>query len=721
MMKRTICFLLALMCVLATVVCALYQKAADKRALTDIERTADSNSFYVTDLENDNQAFFDLLTDLVAKHQATVVRTEYIGDKAGTIIYKMGVFADDYLENFNPPLLRGQPLRTPNQLVATFDTGDNAQVGMLRDWFADDRLVITSLTYVRTQRTLSPNGTYQVIGPPQQRQALLRDVAQALNRTPEELTKVSSGMFQSEGTAYLLIVVLLSIVAAVFTLTMMFYPVSRIQEIGTYKLLGVRNRDIWWQINRDILLSGVIVSLICLATPVIWVANSDANYYLILATVLGTVLVLGILLSTSMFAVIRNMRIAQLLKKAFDFRWSLRFSYILKFVMFVGLIFVVPFMAREVTTLVNDLAIQQAYEDTAQYITLSGIRLTAEELHASLNGDTTVEEKVRQLFLELNDTAQAQYIRTAKIVPNSGSHPVDEVVQQYFSVGESLAVLTVNQHYFERLPLAFPVSEHQAFDSESMTILVPDNLAEQREKLWAAIGPYVSLLHGHHRQTVDWRQLPLNFVAYEPSEQRVFSENIDFAGEDGGFVTNPIVICLPSEQVQAKVSGLTNSALSNPIRILDTPENRTAIEQAINNNQLAHNQLRFENVLASGFAAELAIAQSSSFVWVVIASLMIGVSVLSSYYVVLIIFASKRRQLLVSRLMGDTRIERYRNELISFALIYVFALCELLLLSRSWLAAVIYLGVVAIDLLVVWHLVQRHERQSFSLALKGEE
>ena len=128
-----------------------------------------------------------------------------------------------YLENFNPPLLRGQPLRTPNQLVATFDTGDNAQVGMLRDWFADDRLVITSLTYVRTQRTLSPNGTYQVIGPPQQRQALLRDVAQALNRTPEELTKVSSGMFQSEGTAYLLIVVLLSIVAAVFTLTMMFY------------------------------------------------------------------------------------------------------------------------------------------------------------------------------------------------------------------------------------------------------------------------------------------------------------------------------------------------------------------------------------------------------------------------------------------------------------------------------------------------------------------
>jgi len=54
-----------------------------------------------------------------------------------------------------------------------------------------------------------------------------------------------------------------------------------------------------------------------------------------------------------------------------------------------------------------------------------------------------------------------------------------------------------------------------------------------------------------------------------------------------------------------RTSRLQNTALYNPIQILNTEENQKAIQEAVLNSGLEQNSVKFGSVLSTGFAWEL--------------------------------------------------------------------------------------------------------------------
>lgn len=91
---------------------------------------------------------------------------------------------------------------------------------------------------------------------------------------------------------------------------------------------------------------------------------------------------------------------------------------------------------------------------------------------------------------------------------------------------------------------------------------------------------------------------------------------------------------------------LTTQAISNPVRIYDSNENKRAINEGIKKYGLELNNLQFKNVLMSGYKEQIQISQSSSIVWVAILLLVICISILSSYYILLTILISRKKKFL---------------------------------------------------------------------------
>jgi hypothetical protein len=217
------------------------------------------------------------------------------------------------------------------------------------------------------------------------------------------------------------------------------------------------------------------------------------------------------------------------------------------------------------------------------------------------------------------------------------------------------------------------------------------------------------------------KNIPIRIIFYQDNDKKFFSENIDRIDQNRGFIKNPIILCLNDYFFTAKGSYILNSALRNPLRILDNKKNRAAIQQAIINNGLENNAVQFKNVLSTGFARELNVAQTSVIAWISILGLSLLTSILASYYIILIILTSKRKEMLVTRLLGYSFFERYRREIFYFSAIYLFGLVEILLLNRHMIALASYLVLILLDILIIYLMVKKHERSSLALALKGEE
>ncbi|PTO39707.1 hypothetical protein C6P52_04195, partial [Enterococcus mundtii] len=191
-------------------------------------------------------------------------------------------------------------------------------------------------------------------------------------------------------------------------------------------------------------------------------------------------------------------------------------------------------------------------------------------------------------------------------------------------------------------------------------------------------------------------------------------------GNNKTFIKNPIIFCINNNTINTSSMFLKNSPLSNPLRIENTKENKLAISEAIINNNLENNSIQFENILSTGFAQELLISQSSVGIWITILCLTISVSVLASYYIILIILASKRKEMIVSRLLGYTFYDRYRNEIFYFFSIYIFGLIEIVILNRQLLSMLAYLLLVSIDIFIIFLMVTRYEKGTLSAGLKGD-
>jgi hypothetical protein len=722
-MKKAMISLLCTISVLVSISFIYYQKSHDNERLDNIELNGDAIKFYIKDSTVTTKQEVNEFKKLSQKYDATFIRTDKLFKKNQEIIYKSGVFSKDYFQNSKIKLSTGQLPKNSNQTLATFDTKSKLQTGVIYDLFSDYQVIMQPLDTFYKNNISTTSGNYTLIVSTKQKAPVLQQLSKFYGISTEKLLQPFSESAYGEGTVFLLAVILSIIVFAIFCLMNVFYPISKLKEIGVMKLQGIKSTDIWKDLNRQILLIPLGFFLITMLIQKIIIKQTDLLYFGKLIALQSIIFVLCLFFSLLMLIFIRGIKLSALLKNFFNFRFSLYFSYVLKFIVFVGLVFIIPMMSKQLNDLSQELKIKHVYQNESHYLTLASVSYVDDEMQSFLNGEDKVGVKLTKLYKELEKTADCQYVVTENIRPATfDNNYKGKYSKVSFSSNDSYTLMQANQNYLKGLDIQFPTSLDEAFDSNTLTFFAPKSLEKSEKKIeFLARDKAASMLEKDNTNTLNLDKLPVKIIWYSDNDKEIFSENIDLSEENSGFVKNPIILCLSDRFFTQKNSMLSNSALYNPIRILNTKKNDLAIQKAIISAGLERNSIKFGNVVSTGFAQKLQLSKTSMVAWVSIIILAILVSILASYYIILIILTSKKKYMLVSRLLGYSLIERYQTEIYYFSAVYIFGLVEIFILSRNVLSICSYLLMVAFDSSIIYFMVKRREKSSLNLELKGEE
>ncbi|MEG1739649.1 MAG: hypothetical protein RR266_04385 [Bacilli bacterium] len=720
-MKKVMISLLCLISILLSCAYGFNQKVVDNDSMINFNNNENSIELHIGSSSTKKEDLLNGFNSLKDKYNISIIRTDYVIEDNEQLVQKAGIFSDDYFKSSSLDLYSGRFPVKENEIISTFDTGNSKQVGTIRDLFGDQKMIVKSMEEAFLNSGLTVNGEYTIEFKNLKDIDIVKtEISEITGVDESTLFDSSSGSSTSTGTAYLITLILIVVVGAIFTLTNIFYPITKLKEIGVMKLLGYSNHKIWSELNASILIIPVIFTAISICLQSFLIHHANVQYFLNLCIYQLAVTLIGIAISLIMLFIIRRLKVSQILKKFFNFKISLYSSYILKFLVFAGLVFAIPYMAQEVQRYMNEKSMEKTYEEQANYLTLANFDFIGNELQEYMSsGEDSLGLKLIAMFNELEKTADAQYITTFEVQPNA-----PETKEYYAKLGafekDEYIFSVVNENYLKRIDYQFDKPLDDYF-SKDLAILVPmkykseniEDLVDSR-----VISIYFSDLIDKPEK---WDELPISIQYYNDNNKKIFSEDLERANIDNGYISDPIFICQSNRYLNTKNSFLANYAITNPVRIFDSVKNRDSINNAIANNGLENNRLEFASMLNSGFAQQISISQSSTLVWFGIIILALLISVLASYYISLIILVSKKQMVLVSRLLGHSFSERYKNEIFYFISIYVFCLLELLVLSRNLVSILFYIILVLIDMLIIYGLVRRHDTRSLSTALKGEE
>ncbi len=724
-MKKTMIVLICIISCLVSSAYGAYENAQDKTYMMNIERMENSTSFYVKEdivTIEEELAKFQELSEV---YGASFIRTDTFFDDRGENIYKSGIFSSNYFKDLHLNLSHGTIAQSSDQFLATYDTGLPNQSGIIKDLFQDSPLIFGSLhTFYQENNITTVLGKYTLVVEESKKEAVLEELSSFFHTSKAELLEAMYQQSYAMSGLVIYAIILTVVILAIFSLMCVFYPISRLKEIGAMKLQGYKNIDIWKQLNKQVLMIPLIFYFLSIGVQQIIIKNSEISYFIKLSGLQAIFFSICLLFSFVMLIIIQKLRISAILKKFFNFRLSLYFSYTLKFLIFVSLIFTIPQMATGSKQLIKTLQIKNAYEEQKEYLTLANFIYVGNEFQESLNGNNTVRKKIYNLYKELEETAGCQYIETHYIEPwNSNLSYTEKWKDVTFEVDDYYTIMSANKNYLERIAFDWPVSLSEVFSENQLTVLAPESSESEKGKLEYLIHDQAKqyLYNYPEGESIYAEDVPVNIIYYPRNNKEIFSENFEMKDMNNGFVKNPIIFCMNDKVPDIMYYPIVVSAISNPIRILDTPENREKIQEAIVHNDLQLNALEFQNLLSTGFAREMFFAQLETMGWGATIVLAILVSVLSSYYIVLIILASEKKKILVSKFLGHSIWERYSNEIYYFIAIYLFGFGEIFILSQDVVSLFIYSGVVIVDSFIIFLMVRRHEKKSLTLMLKGEE
>lgn len=715
-MKKMMMILLCMIMVLLSIAYAFDTKMRDNDTLENFDAMPDALSITIKDSAMEKKVFMHKLEQLSDKYEASIVRTDFKIEHGKNVIYKTGLFAANYFEDTGLKLNTGRYPQQKGETIATFNTNDAHQVGTIKDTFHDIKMIAGgNLNTTLAMDGNTVNGSYTIFTKDGLNNGkVLKEIATMLGFQDSELVKNNFGGDSGAGTFYLLAIILSIFVFAIFCLTNVFYPITRLKEIGVMKLLGYSNRAIWSKLNLQVLLVPLIFGLLICVLQALVIPDAGLAYGLDLLKYILIVLAICLLISLMMIAVVHRLKIAQILKKSFNFKISLYTSYILKFLVFLGLLFIIPAMVKEGQRYYNEQGLKAVYEKQAQYLTLANYDYIGSEFMDSMSSKTDrLGVKLIDMFKELEQTANAGYVHT---VVTGNPNGIDEQVQDKQS--NHLAYMIANQNYMERTGYHFDKPLNYYFTNK-IHVLVPSDM--RNPNTTALIKDIIASTYFSKQMDEGKKNFPIQIDYYKRQNKLLFSENLDRAGIENGYIRDPIFICQSSKYLYSYNSFLINSAISNPVRILNNKTNREAIQKAIAHQNLQQNNLKFANMLNSGFAEQIAISQSTTVVWIAIALLALFVSILSSYYISAIIIVSKKQEILVSRLLGHTFFDRYRNEIFYFVALYVFGAAELIVFTHAIIPLLVFFIMVSIDALIMWLLTKRNDQKLLSASLKGEE
>ena len=671
---------------------SIYQDHLSKER---IENLFYSPYIYLSDSTVDPRQLYEELNTLSEKYDASIIKTDMVDN----IVYKAGIYRDDYFNTLNPTLSSGQ-LPLSNEILATFNTGDPLQSGIISDPFEDDPIIFTSLSNLSSEPGYSISGKYTIVS--SQANELIEELAQFLNVDTASLYHSTYQRSFSDGMVLIFSVITL-ILSLIFILMCIYYPISQIQEIAVMRLNGQSLFDIWnilykpidWIILAGALLNPWIISLLFRNVPL--------NFYLTLEGIQGIFCIISFAMSLITLYFIEKTPIHLLLKGIASSKAFLILSYLIKAISVCAIVFLLIPTVKEGTKLINEYSALELYKQQANSLTLASYTYTGNEFQSMLNGDNIFGKKLMQFFIEIEKTANAQYV-DVEITDSEFNRNMKDILSLPDISDQNLYFYNINSNYLSENAPVLTKNEKNYFGDTALKILVPQESFND------------PVLMDYIQKVSNLWNPDANEIEYLPYSESLsfFSENIHLIDQGITIIENPILVCLNQNYF-----GLDNSAIYNPIRIQNTESNIQAIQEAIAKNGLQNNDLIFASVYESGLQERISGYSQEVTIFVTLLIMGIVASFLSSWALVLIILSLAKKEIAVKTLLGYGTFEKYREIFLVYLSIY-FLGAFIIFINFSWSTLLIYGLIAMTDLLFFCFMIGKEERKLLAETLKGK-
>lgn len=479
-MKKSMAILLSIVSILTSVAFGFYMKTQDIEFFNTIEMKSNAYKIYV---KNSSVAYDEFLQELKSIHSqygATIIKTDRIYEDGKEIIYKSGVYTKDFFEGLPVKLESGRLPTTSNEWLASIDTKQENQVGTISDLFNDTPLVIMPLSDFYNSKSTDINGEYTIISSNKNKEDILNALSLFLNESKNELVSADYRVAFGEGTIYFLTIILSAILLIIFCLMCVFYPISRLKEISVYKLNGYKAFDIWKKLNKDVLIAPIIIFIASIPIQKIAFPTMDLFYFIKLSCVQLILFVGAIGLSFLTLITVKRYSISNMLKNFFDFRISLYVSYIIKFAIFVGLVFTIPQLSSEVSRMIKEMQVKEAYQAQEDYVTLASFQLTGDGMQSFMNGTSQFNENLTNMFMDLTKSAKAGFVQSFWYDTEGLSLFSSEIkMPNDVDTDTEFGYMLLNDNYYDRLQFDSSVSKEELFDQDSLVIFAPESMKQK--------------------------------------------------------------------------------------------------------------------------------------------------------------------------------------------------------------------------------------------------
>lgn len=244
-----------------------------------------------------------------------------------------------------------------------------------------------------------------------------------------------------------------------------------------YKLLGYNTFDVFKKISLKEECIPLIVGFVVAIVQKILYPALDLKYFAMLMGVeVALVLISAMIQYISIWHIYRY-SLSEIMKGNIHNRVGKWTCYMLKFVVFVILVSLFPTLSENINSVWNNMHAYHTLERKTEEYGLVSYKYIGDEFSQSLSGKDPLEEKMTDLFYNLEENAGAQFIQTSSYDWNSLQSYASQVDMTGVNLPKKIDVVKCDSNYLKENTSLY---QEAYFKNGPLTVLFPDSMKENR-------------------------------------------------------------------------------------------------------------------------------------------------------------------------------------------------------------------------------------------------
>lgn len=741
-MKKKICIITFILVSICLGCFTFIQKNNDKLKWQKLYTDNTISITLVDTLGIDDEKLIEICKIIAVKYDANLYKILNTSEKGSTRIIASFITND----NYKPYQVVGNDLTTKTMngeyFISTESSNNARQIGIIKDVFADDQVVIGTFDYFLKNYELNNNITIE-FKDLNLANLFFDELAQSLNITRNEMT-INLIHINENSPLNILAYSLVAVSLLTFCIIVFYYTCSNSKKIGVLKLNGFDKSYIFEKIMMPIYLTTLLTASFELGIMVFFVKNADMQFWFNILKYIFSMFFLIIALSFISYFILSKFTLIEILKGNYGKRLIEKFNYVLKIIiliccfMFSGVIISNLSRAYEFRKVISSWV---NYKDYAIPIEIKTTNFTA-------LFDTN-ENELRGIHKDLFSKGSLyiynSILETQNFFFNDQSilemEKNDFLEVEEFNRDIKFYYSTINTNYLKTLNLKDMNGEDIVFDDQNsdLIFLLPYSKVELQNF------PYILKFHMADAIISDnktFDDFNFKFIIYDDRvNNKFFSFNVNL-NEDGKYnIFSPVFNVITSQNILNRyltnifATG-TNSRLKIPLNNDTIEEANMNVESVFKGNLTEHSTTLNLGGLSQPFVSQIDMIDYTLQFYTPILVLLLIV------YIIIVIQSTKLyiknnlKTIAIKKLNGFTLVHSLKKYIIKTLLLDIVASIAFLIATYNFLAPSItdqfhlikgssyvylaFIPLIIVDFLFLVGNIKLIEKKSLNNLLKGD-